>query len=458
MVNGTPTSSLRTAAFTALLAAAPASCSSGCTGNPPPPDPPANVLLLILDDVGANEIGVYEVGESPPLTPRIDTLATEGVRFTRAWSDPSCSPSRSSLLTGRYPFRTGVGGSINVVETNYGLPTEEITLAELIRAKAPADYALGFVGKWHLDSVHTGGGAAVLAQGFDRYLGSLGNLIGPDAIDGKPQDYKDFERWTDGELGRVTRHATLVEFDDAVTLMNELPEPWFIVVAFHGAHSPFHTPPPRLLPGPRAPGPTTTREKYEAMVASVDTAVGWLLDAVDARTHVVLVGDNGTPMQAVQAPYTRKTAKLSAYEGGIRVPLIVRSPLVTQRGAQIDVLTHVVDVFSTIADIVGAPPEHEVDGISLVPWLRDPNAPAEDRLLYATQFSPNGLGPPDDAQLAVRDETFKLVRNTGTPDQLFRLGSDWREGEDLLTAGPQSKEVRVATRRLTAALDGLAVD
>lgn len=449
---------LCTAALTASLALGAACQCPAMLQDARAPGSPGNVLLLILDDVGANEVGVYGVGESPPFTPRMDALAAEGVRFTRAWSDPSCSPSRSSLMTGRYPFRTGVGGSINVVGGTLGLPHEEITLAEQIRDAAPVAYARGFVGKWHLDSQLTGGGASVLAQGFERYRGALGNLIDEDAMDGATQGYGNFERWTDGEVSRVQRHATLVEFDDAVAMMAELPEPWFIVVAFHGAHSPLHTTPRELLPEGRKISMSSSRDKYEAMVTSVDTAVGWLLDAVDSDTHVVLVGDNGTPKAVAEAPYVPGAVKLSAYEGGIRVPLIIRSPLVTRPGTQSEVLTHVVDVFSTIADLVGAAPAHEVDGISLVPWLKDPDAPGGDRLLYATQFSPPGLGPRESEQLAVRDGTFKLVRVTGKPDRLYRLGSDWREREDLFPSRAQSEALSAAAAKLSAALDAVTPD
>jgi len=226
-----------------------------------------NILLIIADDFGVDSHGIYGIGSSTAPTPTIDGLATEGVRFLQAWSNPLCSPTRATLLTGRYSFRTGVG-----------FPTSEsrqIGLHEftLPQALSQLGYSSAAIGKWHLSGDSNGGGYNPNLMGFDHYSGNL---------DGFVPDYYNWTKTVNGIDSTVTNYATTENVDDALDWISDQGEsPWFLWLAFNAAHSPFHAPPSDLhsIDFDRNDLPRDTLY-YPAMIEAMDTEIGRLLSSI----------------------------------------------------------------------------------------------------------------------------------------------------------------------------------
>ncbi|HHO54219.1 MAG TPA: hypothetical protein ENK18_25955 [Deltaproteobacteria bacterium] len=384
-----------------------------------------NVLVILMDDVGIDNVGLYGVGSDPPPTPNLDGLAERGVLFRNAWALPECSPTRASLLTGRYPRRTGIG-SVLQMRGFVALADAEVTIPEVL-ATSPLGYRSALAGKWHLAPLLWPWRFHPAEQGFERHMGSMDNLqarlrLWSDAT--FPLGYYFWEKNTDGVLSWETTYATTETTDDALALMTELGEPWFVLLAYNAAHSPWDVPPPQLLTGPP---PLDEIESFDAAITAMDTEIGRLLaemppDQLD-RTTIVALADNGTPQQVVEPPVPVWQSKGGWMEGGSRVPLIVAGPLVSRPGAVSDALVHVVDVLPTVAALAGASLDDgiERDGLSLLPYLADPAYPSGRGVLWTEKFFPNGEGPYVDKFRAVRDASHHLVL-LPEGEMLYRLG------------------------------------
>lgn len=449
----------------ALLAAAAVAVGAWAWSQRRPADLPPNVLLLVADDFGVDQLAAWREHPQPPRTPTLDGLVGAGVSFRNAWAYPDCSPTRAALLTGRYGRRTGVGqrvGNLKNAGKPFELPLDEVTLPEVLRG-ARTPYATSMVGKWHLTNFQSQRwGTHPNAQGFDWWAGTVGNLQNAWS-DGRERDFFDWEKVVNGEVVPRARYVTTDETDDAIARIGEMREPWFLYAAFHAPHAPFHAPPPELLDADR-PAPASTRAMYRAAVEALDREIGRLLaslpDDVRARTVVVFVGDNGTPKEAIAPPLDRRRGKNTLYEGGVRVPLVVAGPIATP-GASSDALVHVVDLLPTMAELAGAPVPAEVDGTSLVPWLREPSRASPRDFLYTERFAPNGSGPYELDVRAVRDAGFKLVRGKDGSEQLFDLhATRWAldEGPDLLAEGEPSPEAAAALARLRIEMDRVSAE
>lgn len=435
------------------VSGAPAAPDTDPADTVPAPGGPPNVLVLLMDDVGVDAVSTYGVQPLAPATPTLDRLAAEGVRFNRAWAMPVCTPTRAALLTGRLPHRTGIGAGIGPFDATGGLPLAERTIAELLR-DAPTPYATTAIGKWHLSSADTGGLDAPNQQGFDHYRGAIANLLRGQTTDGKTPSYTRWEETHDGQVAWRTGYITEAEVDDALEAIRTLPEPWFVYVAFHAAHAPYDPP-------PGTTGVAASKAaQYAATVAALDAEMGRLLDEMGPdrldRTMVVALGDNGTPPAAALPPFDQAPAKFTMFEGGIRVPFVVRWPGVAQPGTTSDALVSVIDVLPTIAAAAGLPASAlpTLDGVDLGPALRDPAAGAAHALLFTEEFLPNGVSQPRLAeQYAVRDARWKLIRFPEAGDYLFDLDGLAVEGDPVeITPGSPEEATR---DRLSAGLDAI---
>lgn len=423
---------------------------------------PENVLIVVLDDVGVEVLGTYGLDAGAVPTPALDRLAMEGVTFTRAYAMPSCSPTRAALLTGRYPGVFGLGNPINLSKPGeVSLPDSALTLPEVLQRDPRAAWTSALVGKWHLTTIADDALGAPLRQGFDRFVGTLGNLQGSHALSGKPQDYFDWELVRDGAVVRERRYATTVLVDEAVRLARTLPEPWLIVLSLHGAHTPYLPAPPAVLwDGDReALEDAPTAERFRAVVRATDAELGRLQDAlVDRmdRTHLVVVGDNGTDGRALPPSLEHRSGKSTVRELGVRVPLVVAGPGVKEPGRRVDHLVHVVDVLPTVLDLVGFPEEHrpaELDGRSFAPVLGDPVAPLSREVVFAEFFEPNGLLPPTQHARMVRGERYKLILKLDGTEELWEMKDRWLEGEDLMRRGSLKPEAERARDLLRSRLE-----
>jgi len=426
------------------------SCQPPCGRDEAPVDAQAgpggggNLLVVVLDDVGVEQLTAYGLGKHTARTPTIDCLCERGLRFDQVWASPSCSPARAELLTGRYNRRTGIGSIFGPRTTNgHEMPTEEDTLPRVL---SRAGYRTGLFGKWHLTDPNTPDAAThPNRSGFERFAGSIGNLNATTSGE-RHQFYSEWERVADGAAAMTTRYPTVQLVDDALDFVDEVEgEPWLVVLSFQSPHVPLHWPPGRLWRDVE-PGYSVDHQRYLAMVESVDHELGRFLRRlprdVRADTTVVLTSDNGSHRSMVDPTWPIRGAKTTVYELGVRVPLVVTGPALSAgRGESTDALAHLVDVLPTFAEIAGAVPEADLDGVSLGAVLADPAADARTTVATA-KFLPMGLDRPHrPLTRAIRDATHKLVVNPDGREELFLVGPEVVvEGDDLLRTGVSAED------------------
>ena len=438
------------------------------------PPPAGNVLLLITDDIGIDKTAVYGEHPTPAPTPNIDALAAQGVLFRNAYAHPTCSPSRASLLTGRHPTRHGLGRWLHGESESHALPADEVTIPQML-ALADESWSSTALGKWHLVGFETEEPSLhPLRAGFNTHAGSLANPDEAVQEGHSPRGYENWEKNVNGELGWSTDYVTTDTFDDAVALLPELPEPWFLYVASNSAHTPMHNPPADLLSTPLDES-ATELDQYNAMVQVLDDEIGRFLDSIPAdlreRTTIIYTSDNGTPrdVDVIQEPWDPTRGKQTVYEGGVNVPLIITGPLVTSPGSECAALVSLVDLMPTMAeiahvDLAGVGPV--LDGFSLLPQLRDAATPSQHETMFSEQFYPNGdANDLDWRDRMVRNEDWKLIRKERwdgdgvllTTHEFFRMEAGaWDEGQDLLSVGPLDASAQSAYDDLEFELDGIA--
>ncbi|MCP4846462.1 MAG: sulfatase-like hydrolase/transferase [Verrucomicrobiaceae bacterium] len=415
-----------------------------------------NVLLLILDDWGIDASELYNSAGAGIQLANMTNLRRllyssgvisddpdKGLLFTRGYSQPICSPTRATLLTGRQTYQHGVGNP----GQDSTLPAGETTFPEIISAQAP-QYGLASFGKWHLGSGNTG----------PRTTGGWPNFSG--TLQGRNADYNAWTRIKieDGTLidrgtaivdlvanGTYTSpYATTVQVDEAVSFINSQgDDPWVIWMGFNAPHDPFQDPPEDLAPeGGYSTTGTTNKDSYIRMLEALDTEIGRLLDSVDLdQTNIIVLGDNGTPNQVDQPPSGGiAAAKGSLNEGGIHVPFFATGPDINLTGTT-DTLVHVADLFTTVLDLTGIDTVAVTEGLdihstSLVPVFNG-NDTAE-RCMIAEKWGINAA----DGRSLIMDQwpQYKLISiqdvtdPDDTPDyQMYLLGSDGVEASTLTT-------------------------
>jgi len=402
------------------------------------PERRPNILLILADDLGWNQVGFN--GSGYYLTPHLDKFAAESVRFTQAYaSSPVCSPTRSALMTGKNPARTHVTNFIPGNAYPYArlrqpdwqkfLPLEETTVAELL---SDGGYVTGLVGKWHL------------AKG---YLPPESIAEGPDRqgfretfITQKPDKKTDPEKDAHN-VEKITRHA-LKFLDD------HRHEPFFLEVAHNAIHMEIMERAALVAKHRARPGSDRPENNpvIAAMMETVDDSVGRILAKLDElglreNTIVIFYSDNGgLAANAAQTPF--RGGKAQVYEGGIRVPLLVRWPGVTQPGRIETTPVITEDFLPTFLDVAGLKPPANLalDGLDLVPVLRGGPAPARPALhWHYPHYHPAGNGPSG----AVRAGDWKLVEfyertvtGTGPAPELYDLSQDPGEKTNVAAAHP----------------------
>lgn len=422
-----------------------------------------NILLIVADDLGVDYVGAYQEGTNPPPTPAIDGLAARGVLFRNAWANPSCSPTRAGLLTGRYPFRTLVGRWIahNQNPPNVGLlQASERTVPELLDAGG-SGYAHAMIGKWHLANAAASADTPRTVGGFSHFAGSL---------EGQIPSYTNWTRVVDGVSAPTTTYCTTQNTDDALAWIGRQQQgPWFCMLTYQAPHIPYHAPPAHLhtqnLQGltPQSNHTPANVPFYRAMVESLDTEMGRLFaalgPAVLSRTNVVFVADNGTVQRQSVAPFIGTRAKGTPYEGGVNVPLIVAGPAVQQGGREVAALTCAVDLFATVLDLAGVavpptsgPPRH--DSVSLMPYLQNPNQAPLRSFAYSEEFVGTAWPAPEtNGHALVRNDRYKLIHRISGGDELYDLVADPFETANLI--GSSSAPVQQARAALLAEIQRL---
>lgn len=388
-----------------------------------------NVLLIYTDDQGSVDMNCY--GATDLATPNMDRLAATGVRFRQMYAPSAiCSASRAGLMTGRFPARAGVPGNVSSFKGDAGMPTTEVTLAELLRG---AGYATGHVGKWHLGYTPE---TMPNAQGFDSSYGHMGGCIdnyshffywnGPNRHD-LWRDGK--EVWEEGYFG----DAMVREVKRFISAQDEQKkQPWFLYWAINWPHYPLQGT-SRWREYYARHGLTGNRAKYATFVSSLDERIGRVLDFLEERglredTLIILQSDHGhsTEERAFggggnSGPY--RGAKACLFEGGLRVPAMVSWPGVIPEGEVRDQLAVGCDWFPTLAEFCGAdlPDSRQLDGRSLVDVIRSAEAPSPHDGFYWL------MGTGQWRQWAVREGPWKLLgdpHDTSEPERKLPLEGD----------------------------------
>ena len=407
-----------------------------------------NILLIVADDYGLDASSLFNSapGAQNAPTPNLAALAASGVKFSNAYAYAVCSPTRSAMLTGRFGFRTGTG---DVVQPLSGSPLQpsEFTLPDAFAANSGFNYQLKHLGKWHLSQ-----GSNQAAQmspctvgGWPAYAGSLGAEVSDTYVS-----------WTkvvtNGTAGGTssttsTTYATTDTANDAISFINAQTgagKPWFAWVGFNAPHFPFHLPSPTSLcpnysslSGTTADIAANKLNYFNAAVQALDTEIGRLLASVDLNTTtIVFIGDNGTDTQVLQTPYPGTRGKNTLYEGGVRVPLIIRGPGVVSPNRTSTALVHAVDLYSTILELAGinvaatVPSGTILDSQSLVPILQ--NQTVARPLAYSELFNTD---TPTFGGRCLRNSQYKVIRPKSGSDEFYDLVADPYEATNLLAGG-----------------------
>ena len=419
-----------------------------------------NVLLIHVDDLGWADIGV--LGSDFYETHFIDRLAAEGMLFTHSYAAAAiCSPSRAALMTGKYPARMGITDWIYArfqgvgttglpgeyaenpdqplrTPKNQGfLPLAELTLAERMKAQGYMTY---HVGKWHLG----GEGKYPEDQGFDRNFG--GNDLGqpPSYFDpyepATPTPFYAFDRVTPRDSGE---YLTDREGDEIVNFLQAQTQKFFIHWAPYAVHTPIMAPKELVEKYKAKAGGKQKNPVYAAMVENLDQNVGKVLAALDRlnlteKTLVIFTSDNGGLMGSAANPITNndplRSQKGYPYEGGIRVPTVVKWPGKVPAGVQSNLPIVTLDWVPTILDYQGLDPkELGLDGQSLVEVLAGGTLESRDLFWHFPHYRGADVVP----YSIIRSGEYKLIHYFGEqPDELFSLANDPRETTNLAAQFP----------------------
>lgn len=405
--------------------------------------PPPNILLIYLDNVGYGDLGCY--GNRDVKTPRIDQLAGESVRCTDFYVvTSSCTPSRGALLTGRYPLRNGLSYQLVTAENwhGIGLPHRERILPQYLKASG---YVTGCFGKWNIGFAK---GSRPTERGFDEFLGCRSGNINYFTH----TYHGEYDMFRGTERHRVEGYSTDL-FANATCdfIRRHRSQPWFVYLPFNAAHyvSSINVPagakPEWQVPGEfleRYGWPSDDaleRHRYLALLTALDDGIGRVLDVIDslqlrARTLVILLSDMGAILLPGKGAGAASNAPLrdgapSVYEGGVRVPCIVRWPGRIPPGTECHEMLSHLDVLPLCLRAAGlTPPEDRIlDGRDPLPTLAGEAGSPHQQLFF--QYGKSE---------AVRAGPLKLVRsNPKSPWELFHLDRDMIERHDLAGASPQ---------------------
>ncbi|MEW6301860.1 MAG: sulfatase [Verrucomicrobiota bacterium] len=425
--------------------------------------PPPNILFIMADDLGWADLAGY--GADLHETPHLDRLARQGMRFTDAYAAaPVCSPTRSSIMTGKFPARLHItiwyegalqrpqNRALIPPQPTANLPHSEITIAEALKA---AGYFTAHVGKWHL------GDAAFYpeTQGFDVNIG--GTFWGAPSTFFYPYRGK----WGNTEEVRYVPHLEFGkdgEFltdrltDEAMNVIDRAADrPFFLNLWYHNPHTPIEAKPALVEHYQKKlkPGLNHQNAAYAAMIHSLDENIGRLMAKLEQkgladRTVVIFTSDNGGFINDYKGAKVTSNAPLrsgkgSLYEGGLRVPLLIRWPGVVKPGAECraPVVSH--DFYPTLLELAGtkgdARHNQSVDGLSLVPLLKNPRATLARDTLY---FHYPHYYPTTSPVSALRSGDWKLLEyHEDQRLELFNLKNDLGEATNLAARQPDQAQV-----------------
>ena len=401
-----------------------------------------NVLVIVADDLGYADPG-FQGGKDIP-TPHLDALAKSGARFTSGYvSGPYCSPTRAGLLTGRYQQRFGhefnPGAPTEGTRDDIGLPLTETTVANALK---PVGYATGLVGKWHLGSADR---FNPVERGFDEFFGFLGGAHPYFVADAKAKPKAKAKGNSNANSQPILRGHDKVDEKEYLTdafgreavayIDRHREHPFFLLLTFNAVHLPAQAPAKYLERFSKIED--EKRRTYAAMLSALDDNVGAVLgklhDAqLDDDTLVFFISDNGGPPANGSRNDPLNGRKATVWEGGVRVPFLLRWNGHVPAGATIDQPVISLDIPATIAAAAGAKlgEGKPIDGVNLLPLITGATKDAPHQELF-WRFG---------QQWAIRNGNYKLLKVADQPPQLFDLTADVGEQHDLAGAKPDVVE------------------
>lgn len=424
-----------------------------------------NFVVIFTDDMGYGDLQCY--GAPKTKTPHLDTLAAEGMRLTDFHvASPVCSPSRGALLTGRYPYRIGIASGVFFPHSQKGMPSSEITIAEVLKKK---NYQTAIFGKWHLGHKEE---FFPLNQGFDYYYGipySNDMWLAPELklakemkLTGKysREDVIEIQQKKKRTKNHVPlmRNDEVIEFPcDQTTITQRLTEevtkyiqekkdkPFFIYMAHPMPHIPIFASP--QFKGKSANG------LYGDVIEEIDWSVGQIMktlkeNGLEENTFVIFTSDNGPWLVMGKnggSSGELRNGKGSTYEGGMRVPCIVKYPKMIKPGQTSSTFTTTMDILPTIAELAGVDIAHTVDGHSMSGVMRNPkSSTAYEYFLHTStggQISGIRMG---DWKLLFSNPhvgySKKVSKKAFEGKELYNLAEDLNESKNLAEKYPEKAQ------------------
>jgi arylsulfatase A-like enzyme len=409
-------------ALSLAIVIAPPATAAGRGGKP-------NVVVILADDLGYADVGFQGCKDIP--TPHLDALAKAGVVCTNGYvTCPVCSPTRAGLLTGRYQQRSGFEDNSWSAKT--GLDPKATTVADVLKS---AGYATFAVGKWHLGQLPQ---FRPLVRGFTDHYGFLGGgrsylpLKDSQGVPFVPKDPDQVDLWrNETRIGDPEYLTDAFGEEAAAYVRRHKADPFFIYLAFNAPHVPLQATDKYLSRFPNLKG---ARRTYAAVVSAMDDAVGRVTDAIRAEglendTLVFFLSDNGGhPMANAARNDPLRGEKGTVYEGGIRVPFVVKWTGRLPAGAKYEQPVVSLDIMATAVAAAGLKsPGAPLDGVDLVPHLRGEVAAPPHETLYWRFIN----------HWAVRHGRWKFTAQAGQPEGLYDLSADVSESRDLSAAHPE---------------------
>lgn len=405
-----------------------------------------NVLVILVDDLGYGDLTCY--GATDLKSPNIDRLVAGGMRFDRFYANcPVCSPTRASLLSGRYPDLVGVPGVIRTnIRDNWGcLSPEAVLLPSMLKR---VGYHTAIVGKWHLGLTSPN---TPIERGFDHFHGFLGDMM--DSYTTHRRHGINYMRLDDKEIdpeGHATDLFTQWAIDYLRERAQKKDQPFFLYLAYNAPHTPIQ-PPKEWLDRvkQREPGISDWRVKLVALIEHLDAGVGKVIEALKETglsddTLVIFTSDNGGQLDAGANNGPLRAGKQDIYEGGIREPMCAVWPGRIEPGSRSDRVALTMDIFPTVCEAAHVTIDHEIDGAGFLPTLLGRPQSEDDRTLFWVRRE-GGPKYGGYAYYAARQGDYKLLQNTPfEPLKLYNLAEDPQEQRPLDDKHPMYRKLFVA--------------
>lgn len=369
-----------------------------------------NILLIIADDLGVDAFNGYQNNQLKPVTPHLDSLRQSGVTFRNAWTAPQCTPTRATMMSGKYGIKTGVTG----VPGN--LDIEHSSIFKALKESSNDAYNTAVVGKWHISDPADINHPAEL--GVDYYEGIFGSAVS--------NNYEDWEKTIGGldhtaMVTQETAYATSYLTDRSIDWINQQTQSWFLWLAHVAPHAPFHIPPD---PQTYSQSPlNNSAQQYMAMIENLDFEIGRLLDGIPdlvlENTTIIFIGDHGAG-DGVSQNYPTGHNKGSLYQGSIHAPLFACGKNVTRQNVWEESLVQSSDIYATILEASGSDLAGGVyNSFSFYPLLQ--NANSDSRIYNYTEIK---SGVHSESGYTIRSSQYKYIHFDDGIKELYDLLSD----------------------------------